>query len=47
MELKNCLFGVTNVVKDNDKEKGVYIGNGITFDEAVLRILVMTLLGMF
>ena len=21
LELKNCLFGVTNIVKDNDKEK--------------------------
>ena len=30
--LKNCLFGATNVVKDNDKEKYVYSGYGIVFD---------------
>ena len=26
--LKNCFFGSTNIVKDNDKEKYVYSGYG-------------------
>ena len=30
--VKNCLFGVTNIVKNNDKEKYVYSGSGIAFD---------------
>ena len=30
--LKDCLFGSTNIVKDNDKEKHVYSGYGIAFD---------------
>ena len=29
---KNYLLGVTNVVKNNDKEKYVYSGYGIAFD---------------
>ena len=29
---KNCLFGATNVVKNNDKEKYVYNGYRIVFD---------------
>ena len=33
-KLKNCLFGATNIVKDNDKEKYVYSGCRITFDSA-------------
>ena len=31
-KFKNCLFGVTNIVKTSDKEKYVYSGYGITFD---------------
>ena len=30
--LKNCLFGATNTVKNNNKEKGVYSGHGIALD---------------
>ena len=30
--LKNCLFGATNVVKDNDKEKYMYSSYEIAFD---------------
>ena len=30
----NCLFGVTSIVKNSDKEKWVYSGYGITFDDA-------------
>ena len=30
--LKNCLFGATNIVKTNDKEKYVYSGYRIAFD---------------
>ena len=30
--LKNCLFGATNIVKNNDKEKYVYSGYRIVFD---------------
>ena len=33
-KFKNCLFGVTNIVKNSDKEKYVYSGYGITFDSA-------------
>ena len=33
-KFKNCLFGATNIVKNNDKEKYVYSGHGITFDNA-------------
>ena len=31
--IKNCLFGVTNIVKNDDKEKYVYSGYRIAFDE--------------
>ena len=31
---KNCLFGSTNIVKNNVKENFVYCGYGITFDGA-------------
>ena len=31
---KNCLFGVTSVVKNNDEEKWVYSCYGITFGSA-------------
>ena len=30
--IKNCLFGATNVVKNNDKDKWAYSGYGIAFD---------------
>ena len=30
--LKNCLFRVTDIVKNSDKEKYVYSGYGIAFD---------------
>ena len=30
--LKNCLFGATNIVKNNDKDKWVYSGYGVVFD---------------
>ena len=30
--LKNCFFGVTNIVKNSDKEKYVYNGYGIAID---------------
>ena len=30
--IKNCLFGVTNIVKNDDKEKYVYSGYRIAFD---------------
>ena len=33
-KLKNCLFGATNKVKNNNEEKYVYSGYGITFDSA-------------
>ena len=33
-KFKNCLFGATNTVKNCDKEKYVYSGYGITFDNA-------------
>ena len=33
-KFKNCLFGVTSVVKNHDKERYVYSGYGITFDRA-------------
>ena len=33
-KFKNCLFGATNIVKNSDKEKCVYSGYGITFDNA-------------
>ena len=32
--LKSCLFGATNIVKNRDKSKYVYIGYGIAFDGA-------------
>ena len=35
-KFKDCFFGVTNVVKNSDKEKWVYSGLGITFDSANL-----------
>ena len=28
----NCLFEVTNIVKNSDEEKYVYSGYGVTFD---------------
>ena len=31
--LKNCLFGATNVIKNSAKDKWVYSGYGIAFDE--------------
>ena len=31
--LKNCLFGITNIVKNSDKGKWRYSGYGIAFDE--------------
>ena len=34
-KFKNCFFGAPNVVKISDKEKFVYSGYGITFDDAV------------
>ena len=34
IKFKNCLLGATNIVKNSDKEKYVYSGNGITFDSA-------------
>ena len=30
--LKNCVYGATNIVKNNDKENYVYSGYGIAFD---------------
>ena len=33
-KLKNCLFGAASVVENNDKEKYVYSGYGITFESA-------------
>ena len=33
-KLKNSLFGVTNIVKSSDKEKWLYSGYGMAFDEA-------------
>ena len=32
IKFENCLLGVTNIVKNNDKDKWVYSGYGITFD---------------
>ena len=31
-KFKSCLFGATNILKDSDKEKCIYKGQGITFD---------------
>ena len=31
-KFKNCLFGLTNILKISDKETYVYSGYGITFD---------------
>ena len=31
-KFKNCLFGATNIVKNSDREKYVYIGYGIIFN---------------
>ena len=45
--LKNCLFGATNIVKNNNKKKHVYNGYGIAFDEKAHGILIMTLPEMF
>ena len=33
-KFKKCLFGATNIVKNSNKAKWVYSGNGITFDSA-------------
>ena len=33
-KFKNCLFGATNLLKNSNKEKYVYHGCGITFDNA-------------
>ena len=30
--LKNYLFGLTNIVSDNDKEKYMYSGYGVAFN---------------
>ena len=30
--LKNCLFGVNNIIKSSNKEKYTYSGQGIAFD---------------
>ena len=35
LKFKNCLFGATNIVKNIDKEKYVYSGYGIAFDEKI------------
>ena len=35
-KFKNCLFGASNIVKNDDKEKYVYSGYGVTFDSAGL-----------
>ena len=35
--LKNCLFGVTNIVENRDKSKYVYGGYAIAFDGAGLQ----------
>ena len=43
-KFKNCLFGATTIVKNNDKEKYVYNRYGITFDSVVHPVLIMTLL---
>ena len=43
-KFKNCLFGATTIVKNNDKKKYVYNRYGITFDSAVHPLLIMTLL---
>ena len=32
IELKNCLFGATNIVKNRDKSKWMYRGCRIVFD---------------
>ena len=42
----NCLFGVTNIANNSDKEQCVYSGYGIKFVQAHW-VLVMTLLGTF
>ena len=34
LKLKGCLFGVTNIVKQNDKSKLLFIGYGIGSDGA-------------
>ena len=33
--IKNCFFGATYIVKNNDKEKYVYSGSGIPFNGKV------------
>ena len=33
--IRNCLFGATSLVKNNDKEKFVFSGFGIAFDGKV------------
>ena len=42
----NCLFEVTNIVKNSNEEKYVYSGHGVTFDSEVHGVLIMTLLEM-
>ena len=32
LKLKNCFFGATNITKNSNKSKWVYIGYGIAFD---------------
>ena len=44
--LNSCLFGATNIVKNDEKEKYVYIGYGIAFIEKDHGGLVMTSLEM-
>ena len=43
---KNCLFGVTSVVKNNDEEKWVYSSYGIAFSSAGSWNLSVTMLRM-
>ena len=34
LKFKNCLFGATNILKTSNKEKNIYCGYGVTFDNA-------------
>ena len=34
LSIKNCLLGLTSIVKNSDKNKYLYSGNGIGFDGA-------------
>ena len=44
--LKNCLFVATNIVKNSDKEKYLYIDYGIALMEKISGVLTMTILKM-